>query len=76
MRRFLCPGCETSLDPRTACPGHLDVRSHPEDLLVCTLCCPHCRAAARIDDPGGRVVWDTHGWRGLDGSEHRARRHT
>jgi hypothetical protein len=42
-----------------------------------TLLCLHCCACPThgADDPGGRVVWDTHGWRGL-GSEHQARRHT
>jgi hypothetical protein len=39
--------------------------------------CLHCCGCAMhgADDPGGRVVWDQHGWRGL-GSGHQARRHT
>lgn len=69
MRKFFCPGCETSLDPRTACPGHRDVRVNPDDWLVCCLCCPHCQAErmAAVDDPAGRAVFagSPLTWRGL-----------
>lgn len=80
MSRYRCPGCETSLDPRTACPGHIDVHVSPDDLLVCCRCCPHCRAETPpvVDEPEGRAVFSGSPltWRGLHDSPSRARRNT
>jgi hypothetical protein len=48
--------------------------THTRDTLLCLRCC-HCSQHRLDADPGGRVVFDHRGWRGLHDSLWRTRRH-
>jgi hypothetical protein len=65
---FTCDRCQHA--------QHVDFlcwETHRENTGLCLHCCG-C-ATHRADDPGGRVVFDRHGWRGLDDNDSRTRRH-
>jgi hypothetical protein len=68
---FTCAACGGRLPVDLLCSWTFEGTEHAS--RVCVL---HCGCAAhRLDvDPGGRVVWDRHGWCGLDDTARDRRR--
>jgi hypothetical protein len=66
---FCCDACATAQPTDLLCTA-----THTRDTILCIRCCS-CETHRLDADPGGRVVFDAHGWRGLHDSEHRTRRH-